>query len=120
MQGQQLLWRQRITRILLALNFLVKVLAQQVTERLLVQRMGTLGQAANGVHVDDVLQEIHVGLVLANSEVLQVGTHGSLSQGSAACRGINDALCTGEADDGFPTALSPWKFRCSEGVPIPF
>jgi hypothetical protein len=95
----------------------VKVLAQQVAERLLVQQMGTLGQATNGVHAGDILQEIHVGLVLANSEVLQVGTRGNLS---AACRGINDALCTGETDDGFPAALSPWKFRRSEGVPIAF
>jgi len=98
----------------------VKVLAQQVAERLLVQQMGTLGQATDGVHAGDILQEIHVGFVLANSEVLQVGTRGNLSQGSAACRGINDALCTGETDDGFPAALSPWKFRCSEGVPIAF
>ena len=98
----------------------MEVLTQQVTERLLAQRMGTLGQAADGMHVGDILQEIHVGLVLANPEVLQVGTHGNLSQGSAACRGINDALRTGEADDGFPAALSPWKFRCSEGIPIAF
>lgn len=69
----------------------MKVLAQQVAERLLVQQMRTLGQATNGVHAGDILQEIHVGLVLANSEVLQVGTRGNLSQGSAACRGINDS-----------------------------
>ena len=97
----------------------MKVLAEQVAERLVVQQMGTWGQATNGVHTGDILKDIHVRLVLANSEVLQVGTRGNLSQGSAACRGINDALCTGEKDDGFPAALRNFDVQRAY-VPIAF